>query len=152
MSQADQLFMKHAVEIALDAEAQGNAPVGAVIVLQGEAIASGTNKMWHPKFHPGLHAEQVALSNVPEHLWPQVHEMTCYSTLEPCVMCMGSLWVYEFKRVVYGAADPLGGGRCLSEHLPPYFQQIPAMELEGPLMPQVCDPLAQRTMSRFSSN
>lgn len=139
-----------AIELALAAEAQGNLPVGAVIVLDGQIIAKGANAVLQPHYHPGHHAEMMALAQVPVELWPRAAEMSCYTTLEPCLMCFGSLLLHGVGSIYFGADDPEGGFRWVSGHLPPYYgSHRPPPRWQGPLRPEVCDPLFRRTQERF---
>ncbi|HEX8561021.1 MAG TPA: nucleoside deaminase [Pyrinomonadaceae bacterium] len=149
---ADLSFLRRAVRLALEAEAGGNLPVGAVVALGGRAVAEAGNAVLAPAYHPGRHAEVEALRLVPAELWPRAREMTVYTTLEPCVMCAGALLLHGFGRVVFGARDALGGAGALLEHLPPYYAGGAGVPLwVGPLMPEVCDPLFRRVLARFDA-
>jgi tRNA(Arg) A34 adenosine deaminase TadA len=143
--------MKRAVELALAAERAGNVPVGALITLDGEVIARGSSEVMKPVYHPGRHAEMVALARVDETLWPRAREMTCYTTLEPCVMCAGALLLHGVGRVVFGALDVQGGAGCVLEHLPPYYDQGGVYAWEGPLMAEVCDALDAKADEAFAA-
>lgn len=153
--QTDEVDLGHlrrAVALALAAERRGDLPVGAVVTLGEEVIAEAGNGVLVPAYHPGRHAEIEALARVPASAWPRAREMTCYTTLEPCVMCAGALVLHGFGRVVFGALDPLGGAGQLLAHLPDYYAGgagVPAWV--GPVMPDVCDPLFRRVLSRFDS-
>lgn len=149
---ADTEFLRRAVRLALEAEAGGNLPVGAVVALGGVEVAGAGNAVLAPAYHPGRHAETEALRLVPADLWPRAREMTVYTTLEPCVMCAGALLLHGVGRVVFGARDTLGGAGALLEHLPPYYAGgagVPSWD--GPLMPEVCDPLFRRVLARFDA-
>lgn len=146
----DLRYLRRAVELALAAERAGNLPIGAVITLGDEVIAEAGNALLVPVYHPGRHAEIEALNGVPAQLWPRAREFTCYTTLEPCVMCCGTLLLHGVGRVVFGAADPAGGASVLLQHLPPYYADkslVPAWL--GPLLPDVCAPLYERVNARF---
>jgi tRNA(adenine34) deaminase len=142
----DLKYIHRAVELALAAECDGNLPIGAVIVLDNTVIAESGNRTFVPHFHPGRHAETSALALIEEHLWARRSEMTCYSTLEPCLMCTGALVLHQVGRVVFGARDVQGGAACVLAHLPPYYRPP---EWVGPVLPEVCDPLYERTRVRF---
>lgn len=147
---SDQAFLNRAIVLALEAEQAGNLPVGALLVLDGQIIGEGRNSLLTPYYHPGRHAEMEALKQVDSALWPQAPAMTCYTTLEPCLMCFGSLLLHGVGRIVFGATDPEGGFRWSYPHLPPYYpKQAPAPRWEGPLCPEHCDPLYHRTLERF---
>jgi tRNA(adenine34) deaminase len=150
--ETDLTHLRRAVELALEAEARGDLPVGAVVTLGGEVIAEAGNAVLLPAYHPGRHAETEALARVPVGLWPRARAMTCYTTLEPCTMCAGALLLHGVGRVVFGARDPLGGAGRLLAHLPAYYEGgagVPAWI--GPAMPDVCDQLFRRVRERFDA-
>ena len=152
-SNSTQLHLDHlhrAVRLALDAERLGNLPIGALITLDDEVIAEAGNSVLVPHYHPGRHAEMEALRRVPERLWPRSREMTCYTTLEPCVMCIGALLLHGVGRVVFGTEDKEGGAGIVLSHLPEYYAHgagVPAWI--GPLLPEICDALYRRAAERF---
>ena len=142
VSKIDGVFLRQAVELAYEARRSGNLPIGAVIVLDGEAVAEGKNAIWVPRVCPGRHAEIEALKAVPSNLWVRAKEMTLYTTLEPCVMCTGAILAHHVGRVVYGSRDERGGATCMLGHLPPAFERLAqAVEWVGPALPQECDKL-----------
>ncbi|HYE14256.1 MAG TPA: nucleoside deaminase [Pyrinomonadaceae bacterium] len=144
--------VNRAVRFALEAEAAGNLPIGAVITLGGEVVAGAGNAVLAPVYHPGRHAEIEALRLVPPALWPRAREMTCYTTLEPCVMCMGALLLHGVGRVVFGSTDAEGGAGPVLAHLPRYYAGgRGAPRWVGPVAPEACDPLFDRARARFDS-
>jgi tRNA(adenine34) deaminase len=148
----DITYLRRAVGLALEAEAAGNLPIGAVLTLNDEVIAEAGNAILIPLYHPGRHAEIEAMARVPVSLWPRAHEMTCYTTLEPCVMCTGALLLHGIGRVVFGAEDREGGGgqRTLA-HLPDYYSNGAGVpRWDGPLLPEICDALYERAKERFN--
>jgi tRNA(adenine34) deaminase len=148
LSAWDLICLDRAVELALAAEAAGGRPVGAVVSLGGRIVAEGDNRVPGPPFHPGRHAEAAALAAVDPELWSRAAELTCYTTLEPCLMCFGALVLHGVGRVVYGAADLLGGALGLIPHLPPYVAaKARAVRWQGPALAAVCDPLARRVLA-----
>ncbi|HEV7859907.1 MAG TPA: nucleoside deaminase [Pyrinomonadaceae bacterium] len=143
-------YLQRAIEIALQAEALGNLPIGALIILDEEIIAEAGSSILFPAYHPGRHAEREALQLVPIKLWRRSREMTCYTTLEPCTMCMGTLLLHGIGRVVFGARDTEGGAGGLLQHLPDYYAGGTGVpEWIGPVMPETCDALYQRVRARF---
>ena len=104
---------EHAMRIALD-QAQnawlvGEVPVGAVIMRQGQIIATGYNRPI-TEHDPTAHAEIVALRHAATLLANyRLPECELYVTLEPCAMCAMALMHARLKRVVFGAADPKTG-------------------------------------------
>ena len=147
MSQ-DNLFMQRAIEMALLAEHEGNLPIGAVISLDGEVVAEGRNAIWVPKFDATRHAEMEALRAVPADLWKSSGEMSLNTTLEPCLMCFGSILLHGIGRVVFGSTDSFGGASSVLSHLPPYFQEsFENTQWLGPIMPVECDHLHERILA-----
>lgn len=147
----DAAWIDRVVELALAAEARGHLPIAALVVLDGAILAEGHSEVPGPPYHPGRHAEMVALAGVPVELWARAHEMTVVSTLEPCLMCFGSCLLHGIGRVVYGATDVLGGAGHVLPHLPPYYaggRGVP--EWVGPLDPVRCDPLYHRADRAFA--
>jgi tRNA(adenine34) deaminase len=102
-------FMRRALELAGRAQAEGEVPVGAVLVRDGAVIGEGWNRPIGSR-DPTAHAEIAALrdaaSRVANYRLPGT---TLYVTLEPCPMCAGAIVHARVARVVYGAADPRTG-------------------------------------------
>ncbi len=101
--------MRLALEAAARAKAADEVPVGAVIVKNGEVIATGYNQ---PIGHhdPTAHAEIAALRAAAEALGNyRLPGCTLYVTLEPCAMCAGAMMHARLARVVFGASDPKTG-------------------------------------------
>ena len=150
--EADLVHLRRALALALEAERRGDLPVGAVVTLAGEVIAEAGNGVLVPAYHPGRHAETEAMARVPVALWPRAREMTCYTTLEPCLMCAGSLLLHGVGRVVFGSTDAEGGAGPVLAHLPRYYaggRGTPRWA--GPVAPEACDPLFDRARARFDS-
>lgn len=147
----DRVWLARAIELALASEQRGGIPVGAVIVLDATIIAEGTSDVIGPPYHPGRHAEIMALSRVPIELWPRARAMTVVSTLEPCVMCFGACLLHGIGRIAFGAIDTRGGARFVRDHLPPYYAAGGSPQWVGPLDPARCDPLYLRTDLRFAA-
>ncbi len=105
----DETFMKKAIEVAGQAAAIGEVPIGAVIVKDGEIIASAYN-LRETEQRSVAHAELLAIDEACKALgtW-RLSGCTLYVTLEPCPMCSGAIVLSRIDRVVYGASDPKGG-------------------------------------------
>lgn len=147
-------WLDRAVELALDNEARGGLPVGAVVALDGRIVGEGASAVPGPPYHPGRHAEINALAAVPVELWPRAAEMSVVSTLEPCVMCFGACLLHGIGRVVFGAEDTRGGARFIREHLPPYYDTpggVGGPAWIGPVDAKRCDPLYARTDRLFAA-
>ena len=143
-------FLRRAIALALEAERQGNLPVGAVIVLDGKIVGEAGNSLLMPQYNPARHAEIEALRSVPLDLWTRCREMTCYTTLEPCTMCFGTMLLHGIGRIEFGARDEEGGASAMLAHLPPYYSggaHVP--EMIGPILSEECDVLFERVKARF---
>ena len=101
----DQEFMDVALELAREAAAEGEVPVGCVIVRNGEIVGRGRNRRETGKTALG-HAEIEAIAEACRNLggW-RLWECTLYVTLEPCPMCAGAIVNARIPRVVFGASD-----------------------------------------------
>ncbi len=105
MSQQDEGFMRSALEQAARARAIGEVPVGAVITLNNEVIATGFNQpisTCDPTAHAEIAALRAAALACNNYRLPG---LTLYVTLEPCAMCAGAIMHSRIARVVYGAND-----------------------------------------------
>lgn len=101
--------MRAAMAEARAAEAGGEVPVGAVIVLDGVVVATGRNRVITDS-DPTAHAEVVALRAAGVALGNyRLDGCELYCTLEPCAMCAGAMLHARVKRLVYAAADPKAG-------------------------------------------
>ncbi len=105
----DYRFMAMALDEARRAAGQGEVPVGAVMVVDGQVVASRGNER-ERRHDPTAHAEMLVLRDAAALLggW-RLREATVYVTLEPCAMCAGALVLARVKRVVYGPDDPKAG-------------------------------------------
>jgi len=105
----DEYWMQRALELARKAEAAGEVPVGAVVVLNGELIAEGWNQPISSS-DPTAHAEIMALRAAGQKLDNyRLLDTELYVTLEPCPMCVGAMLHARVKRVIYAATDPKTG-------------------------------------------
>ncbi len=106
---ADEAFMQLALAEARTAMAAGEVPVGAVVVKDGQVIATGRNAPVDAH-DPTAHAEIVALRAAAQALGNyRLDGCTLYVTLEPCAMCSGAMLHARLSRVVFGAAEPKTG-------------------------------------------
>ena len=101
----DSLFMEAALALAKEAGAEGEVPVGCVIVRNGQIVGRGRNRRETEKTPLG-HAEIEAISDACKNLggW-RLWDCTLYVTLEPCPMCAGAIINARIPRVVFGASD-----------------------------------------------
>ena len=105
----ERIYMEAALELAKEAFAEGEVPVGCVIVRNGEIVGRGRNRRETAKTALG-HAEIEAIADACKNLggW-RLWECTLYVTLEPCPMCAGAIINARIPRVVYGARDTKAG-------------------------------------------
>jgi tRNA(adenine34) deaminase len=102
----DEAFMRRALELARRAAEEGEVPVGAVVVREGEVIGEGWNRpiaAADPTAHAEIQAIRAAAQAVGNY---RLTGATLYVTLEPCDMCLGAMFHARVARAVYGAADP----------------------------------------------
>ena len=105
----DEAFLAQALELAREAGAAGEVPIGAVVVLDGQVIGCGRNSPIALS-DPTAHAEILALREAAAaRANYRLENATLYVTLEPCVMCAGAMVHARIGRLVYGAADPKAG-------------------------------------------
>jgi tRNA(adenine34) deaminase len=130
--------MALALEEAEAAARQGEAPVGAIVVVEGEVVARGRNRRESDQ-DPTAHAELLAVREAAERLarW-RLSGATVYVTLEPCPMCAGALILARVDRVVFGAYDPKAGacGSVVDLFQAGQFNHQP--EIVGGVMAEAC--------------
>ena len=101
-SKDDEKFMQLAIDISIDNVANGGGPCGAVIVRDGEIIATGTNRVTancDPTAHAEVNAIRAACSKLGEF---KLAGCTIYSSCEPCPMCLSALYWAGVERILYG--------------------------------------------------
>ena len=120
---AHERWMAEAIRAAREAEAAGEVPVGACIVIDGEVLAVAGNRT-RTDCDPTAHAEVVALREAARRFGNyRLANAVVYSTIEPCAMCAGALIQARVPLLVYGAPDERAGAVdshfhvCDSDHL-----------------------------------
>ncbi len=133
----DQKFMTLALDLAREAAAEGEVPVGAVVVRDGVVIGTGRNRRERAG-NALAHAEVEAIDAACRTLggW-QLVGCTLYVTLEPCPMCAGAIINSRIERVVQGAQNPKAGscGSIVDLFALPYNHRP---ELESGVMEEEC--------------
>jgi tRNA(Arg) A34 adenosine deaminase TadA len=108
-NETDEAYLREAIAEANAAEANGEVPVGAVVVHQNKIIGRGQNRVLRDN-DPTAHAEIVALRQAGLYLRNyRLEDCTLYVTLEPCAMCAGAILHARIARLVYAAPDPKAG-------------------------------------------
>lgn len=137
----DEKFMRQAMTQAKKAYAQGETPIGCVIVYQDKVIARGYNKR-NGKKNTLAHAEIIAIHKASKIIgdW-RLEECTMYVTLEPCPMCAGAIVQARISRVVVGSMNPKAGcaGSVLNLLQQPGFNH--QVELTTGVMGEDCSQL-----------
>ena len=121
---SDENFMQQAYVQAQQAFAEGEVPIGAVIVSNNRVIAKAYNQT--EKLNDvTAHAEMLAFTAASEYLGNKyLHDCTLYVTVEPCIMCAGASYWAQLKRVVFGAPEPKRGYRRLGNLLHPKTEMV----------------------------
>lgn len=134
----DELYMAIALEQARLAAAEGEVPIGAVLVCDGAVVAHGRNAR-ESAADPTAHAEMIAIRAGAERLgrW-RLSGCTLYVTLEPCPMCAGALVNARIDRLVFGAADPKAGATGTLYDLSADARLNHSFEVRGGVLEQEC--------------
>lgn len=110
----DQYYMRQALREAQQAAADGEIPVGALIVCRDRILAR-THNLTETLRDVTAHAEMQAITAAAEALGGKyLNDCTLYVTLEPCIMCAGAIGWSQLGRLVYGASDPRRGYSLLA--------------------------------------
>ncbi|MFZ7103008.1 MAG: tRNA adenosine(34) deaminase TadA [Peptococcaceae bacterium] len=139
-----QFYMQKALEEARKAFQEGEVPIGAVIVQNGEIVGRGHNQ--RETFHdPTAHAEILALRDAGKNTgsW-RLSGALLYVTIEPCPMCAGALINSRIAAVIYGAEEPKFGSAGSKLNLlqfPGFNHQV---KIIGPILEEECKALMQK--------
>jgi len=102
--------MRRALDLAAEAAAHGEVPVGAVVTC-GEEFVAETRNVMRGSSDPTAHAEMAAIRTAAAKLGAsRLDDCTLWVTLEPCAMCAAAIALARFKALRFGAEDPKGGG------------------------------------------
>ncbi|PJI97953.1 tRNA(adenine34) deaminase [Acidovorax sp. 69] len=134
----DAHWMRLALAEALEAARAGEVPVGAIVVKDGEVVASGRNAPVEGH-DPTAHAEIVALRGAAQRLGNyRLDGCSLYVTLEPCAMCSGAMLHARLARVVYGAGDPKTGAAGSVLNLFGHTELNHQTEVQGGVLAEEC--------------
>lgn len=134
----DEYYMREALREARAATAEGEVPIGAVVVADDRVIARAHNQteLLHDVT---AHAEMLALTAAEEYLGAKyLNDCTLYVTVEPCPMCAGAAGWTQIGRIVYGADDPKRGYSLLTG---PVLH--PKTEVVGGVLKEECSALVK---------
>jgi tRNA(adenine34) deaminase len=138
MTMTDADFMQAALELAAQAAAAGEVPMGAVVVKDGEIVGRGSNAPIG-LHDPTAHAEIQAMRDAAQRLGNyRLVGCTLYVTLEPCAMCSGAIQHARIARLVYGASDPKTGACGSVVDLMSETRLNHHTEVSGGLMAEAC--------------
>lgn len=139
----DERFLEAALVEARAAEAEGEVPVGAVIVWDGRIIGRGRNRVEGAQ-DPTAHAEILAIGAACQTVktW-RLDEATLYVTLEPCHMCAGAIVLARVSRVVYGARDPKAGACGSLAMVPQDLRLNHRAEIVGGVLADECSAILE---------
>ncbi len=105
----DERFMRMAIKEAEQAAADGEIPVGAIVVCKGQIISRAHN-LTETLHDVTAHAEMQAITSAADYIGGKyLQDCTLYVTLEPCIMCAGAIGWAQISRLVYGAGDERRG-------------------------------------------
>ncbi|MEB4592868.1 tRNA adenosine(34) deaminase TadA [Candidatus Thiothrix sp. Deng01] len=141
---SDEYWMRHALTLAENAWRQGEVPVGAVVVRAGQILGEGWNQpitLHDPSAHAEMQALRVAGATTDNYRLPGA---TLYVTLEPCLMCVGTMLHARVERVVFGAYDPKTGAAGSAFDLlqdPRHYHKVAAVQ--GGVLQAECAALLQ---------
>jgi len=139
----DKEYMQLALEQARKASAQGEVPIGAVLVRDNQVLAQAHNfrEIWQD---PTAHAEIVAIREAATRSgsW-RLTDTTLYVTLEPCAMCIGAIILARIPRLVFGAMDPKAGACGSIFDLPKEQRLNHRIEVIGGVLQQESQELLQ---------
>ncbi|MGB0669832.1 MAG: tRNA adenosine(34) deaminase TadA [Porticoccaceae bacterium] len=144
----DELFMTRALELAAQASAAGEVPVGALLVKEGQIVGEGYNQPISG-CDPTAHAEVVALRNAAENLGNyRLTGCDLYVTIEPCTMCVGAMIHARVRRIVFGAREPRAGALVSQLQLLDSNHYNHSIDWQGGVLEQDCSHLISEFFRR----
>lgn len=145
-------WMQHALTLAEQAARHGEVPVGAVVVLNNEIIGEGFNQPISTS-DPTAHAEIIALRNAAKKIGNyRLNDATLFVTIEPCLMCAGSLVHARIKKVVFGASEPKAGAIISAHNVLDSAKLNHAVEYQGGVLSAECSYIISEFFKNKRSN
>lgn len=145
----DPNLMRRAFELAMESEANGNLPIGALITDGLHVLSEGHNGVLKPTFHPGKHAEIDALSSLRSEDVIRLNELGLYTTLEPCIMCLGSAVLHRVKFIFFAVEDTDRGASYVMPGISVRYPQRYLPTILGPMAPEEGRVLFERATSIY---
>ena len=137
----DEFYMAKALQLAEQAGAIGEVPVGAILVKDGEIVGEGFNQPISG-CDPTAHAEIVAMRNAAKNLNNyRLNDCDLYVTIEPCTMCVGAMVHGRIRRVLFGALEPRAGALQSQLQLMNQSHYNHSIEWQGGVLAQECGDL-----------
>ena len=137
----DEFYMAKALQLAEQAGAAGEVPVGAIVVKDGEIVLEGFNQPISG-CDPTAHAEIVAMRNAANNLSNyRLSDCDLYVTIEPCTMCVGAMVHGRIRRVLFGALEPRAGALQSQLQLMDQSHYNHSIEWQGGVLAQECGDL-----------
>ena len=137
----DEFYMAKALQLADQAGAAGEVPVGAIVVKDGEIVGEGFNQPISG-CDPTAHAEIVAMRNAANNLSNyRLSDCDLYVTIEPCTMCVGAMVHGRIRRVLFGALEPRAGALQSQLQLMDQSHYNHSIEWQGGVLAQECGDL-----------
>ena len=137
----DEFYIAKALQLAEQAGAAGEVPVGAIVVKDGEIVGEGFNQPISG-CDPTAHAEIVAMRNAAKNLNNyRLNDCDLYVTIEPCTMCVGAMVHGRIRRVLFGALEPRAGALQSQLQLMDQSHYNHSIEWQGGVLAQECGDL-----------
>jgi tRNA(adenine34) deaminase len=137
----DEFYMAKALQLAEQAGAIGEVPVGAILVKDGEIVGEGFNQPISG-CDPTAHAEIVAMRNAAKNFNNyRLNDCDLYVTIEPCTMCVGAMVHGRIRRVLFGALEPRAGALQSQLQLMDQSHYNHSIEWQGGVLAQECGDL-----------
>jgi tRNA(adenine34) deaminase len=141
VAESDKAWMRHALDLAHRAREEGEVPVGAVIVKDGQMLGKGWNRVIRLN-DASAHAEIIAMREAGGRLGNyRLPGCSLYVTLEPCAMCAGAMLHARLEQIYFGAADPKTGALGSAFNLFDDYSHNHRIAVQGGVLADDCSTL-----------